>query len=81
MSTFTDIKLSADQMEGDSTQLFHHASAQAARRREDRLRLAVGVWFTSTLLLAALSAWLGLQLRAADRFGSFERGFHTELGN
>ncbi|KAF3809449.1 hypothetical protein GCG54_00012730 [Colletotrichum gloeosporioides] len=79
MSTFTDIKLSADQMEGDATQLFHHVSAQAVRRRENRLRFAVGVWFTSTLLLAALSAWLGLQLRAATRFGSFERGFHTEL--
>ncbi|KAF4816065.1 Cyclochlorotine biosynthesis protein O [Colletotrichum siamense] len=58
MSTFTDIKLSADQMEGDATQLFHHASAQAARRRENRLRLAVGIWFTKEKWFEASPAFL-----------------------
>ncbi|KAF4822325.1 Tyrosinase ustQ [Colletotrichum tropicale] len=58
MSTFTDIKMSADQMEGDATQLFHHASAQAARRRENRLRLAVGVWFTKEKWFEASPAFL-----------------------
>ncbi|WQF82960.1 Putative mycotoxin biosynthesis protein UstYa [Colletotrichum destructivum] len=64
----------------ESVDFLLQLSTQAAWKREKRFRLFASFWFATTVIFATLSAYLYAQVHFQGRFGSFQSGYRTELG-
>lgn len=64
----------------ETTRFLNQIHEQAAWGRERRrLRWAVWLWFTTTLLFAGFSTWLTARQTFMSHFGSFETGYATDF--
>ncbi|KAF0319653.1 hypothetical protein GQ607_013133 [Colletotrichum asianum] len=64
----------------ETTRFLNQIHEQAAWGRERRrLRWAVWLWFTTTLLFAGFSTWLTARQTFMSHFGSFEMGYATDF--
>ncbi|KAF5495000.1 hypothetical protein CGCS363_v009268 [Colletotrichum siamense] len=82
MSSVESIRRLSYSTEADdeTTRFLNQIHEQAAWGRERRrLRWAVWLWFTTTLLFAGFSIWLTARRPFASHFGSFETGYATDF--
>ncbi|KAF4830084.1 hypothetical protein CGCTS75_v006197 [Colletotrichum tropicale] len=64
----------------ETTRFLNQIHEQAVWGRERRrLRWAVWLWFTTTMLLGGFSIWLTARRPFTSHFGSFETGYGTDF--